>query len=242
MANPRMSRAERVEEIRRVEREHPGSSRAEQAELLGITRSTLNNLLTDPDGSKQAARRAGYTGVCEGCGGETKSDGSSRGSRLCARCSKPTRYWTRERVIAAIQAWAAEHGEPPTAYDWQHADPDGRWPAASSVYGGPSRGHRARAFPSWADAVEAAGFPRPRTGVRRYTDRHRQQVKFEADSHSARARRVIGELLGEGQEIPERDLRVALDRAGVSKDAAKKTRAELGVVVAHGLYPTVRLR
>lgn len=55
--------------------------------------------------------------------------------------------WTRETVIAAIQAFAAEQGRTPTARD------NGGLVIAAK-----------RLFPSWGDAVVAAGFERPRRG------------------------------------------------------------------------------
>lgn len=72
-------------------------------------------------------------------------------SAKCAECTRPGRYWTKERVIKAIQDWAASHdGKPPTATQWQHAK-DGH-PAATTVYGSLSE------FPSWNDAIAQAGF------------------------------------------------------------------------------------
>lgn len=59
--------------------------------------------------------------------------------------------WTRESIIAAIRAWAAEHGEPPTCDAW-HVATDS-WPVAASL-----RQH----FGSFNAAIRAAGFePRP---------------------------------------------------------------------------------
>lgn len=69
------------------------------------------------------------------------------------------RKWTKETVIKAIQDWAAEHGRPPTSPEWHNASPDGKYPCFRSVYGPEAEG---RPFPKWADAIEAAGFPRPR--------------------------------------------------------------------------------
>jgi predicted transcriptional regulator len=90
-------------------------------------------------------------GTCEICGVSTWA-----GSSKCLSCSgRNRRYWTRERVIEAIQKWAAEHGAPPTAPQWQRA---GEYhPAATACYG------KKGVFPRWADAIEAAGFPRPVT-------------------------------------------------------------------------------
>jgi len=164
------SRAELAAEVARLR--VLGLTQLEIAKRLGIGRSWVATLCNDPDGSKQKARRETYTGICERCGGETKSSGTSRPSRLCANCSREvaheSRIWTREKIIEAIQEWAAQHGRPPTANDWLHADPGGRWPNRGSVYNEYSypRSVRRSPFACWADAIEDAGFPRPRTGAR----------------------------------------------------------------------------
>lgn len=73
-------------------------------------------------------------------------------------------YWTRERIIAAIQKWARTHnGRPPSRGDWQKTGPGGKlrpgeqarrkWPSISSII---------RMFGSWNTAIEAAGHT-PRT-------------------------------------------------------------------------------
>lgn len=57
-------------------------------------------------------------------------------------------YWTQERIIAAIQRWAAEHdGEPPLASDWKRAAPHH-----------PARVTAEHAFGKWNTAISAAGF------------------------------------------------------------------------------------
>jgi hypothetical protein len=58
-----------------------------------------------------------------------------------------TIYWTTERIIEAIQAWAREHGKPPAAKDW----------LATGV-GHPSNATVRDRFGSWNAGLEAAGF------------------------------------------------------------------------------------
>lgn len=80
---------------------------------------------------------------------------AAEGDRSAAsRSSSTRRTWTRQDIIAALQAHVAEHGHPPTSKDWSHVSPD--HPSATIVK---------QQFPSWADAVEAAGFDRPRRGA-----------------------------------------------------------------------------
>lgn len=74
------------------------------------------------------------------------------------------RYWTRDRVVAAIRSWVAEHGEAPRSVDWNPSDArrrgdvacaqrfedgDGRWPSSTTVH---------KVFGAWNRAIAAAGF------------------------------------------------------------------------------------
>jgi hypothetical protein len=110
----------------------------------------------------RAARRAdaGETvPTCEACGTELDVDDVVH-SPLCAgetgtapaRNGRGVSRWNRESVEAAIQAWAAEHGRPPKQKDTNN---EPGLPSPSSVRD---------THGSWANAVEAAGFPRPRRG------------------------------------------------------------------------------
>lgn len=64
------------------------------------------------------------------------------------RAPRPRR-WTPDAIVAAIQADAAERGRPPSWIDWKKAGPG--HPAAVTV----------DEVVGWANAIEAAGFPRP---------------------------------------------------------------------------------
>lgn len=63
------------------------------------------------------------------------------------------RKWTREAIVAAIRRSALENGEPPKNDQWTKA-----------AIGRPTSSTVAKEFGSWADAIEAAGFPRPTRG------------------------------------------------------------------------------
>lgn len=88
-------------------------------------------------------------------------------STRCASCQgklvRAQRYWTRERIIEAIQEWARVHGRRPVSGDWQRAG-EGH-PSASGIYG-----TRDPEFSSWSEALRAAGFTAP-TGVGRGNSR-----------------------------------------------------------------------
>jgi len=160
-----------------------GFTIAEAGAVVGLTHSGARNILNDPDGSKQRARRERYRGTCARCGGKTDGSCGYRSCTVhCAACAiivqHENKRWTREAVIEAIQLWAAEHdGQPPLASEWLHASEDGRFPNRGSVYrNGKNQGHP---FAKWADAIEAAGFPRPHVGV--YGDRQhwtREKIIF----------------------------------------------------------------
>jgi len=140
----------------------------EIAEQLGLTRSMVASVLADPDGSKQKKRRERYRGTCIDCGGPTDgSCGYASCTLRCAACAAvfqhENRKWTRETIIDAIQRWAAVHGRPPSALDWVRSDQENNYPAFSSCYR--QKGIKEPPFETWADAIEAAGFKRPRVGL-----------------------------------------------------------------------------
>jgi hypothetical protein len=92
------------------------------------------------------ATRGRYALLCEAHTEERQVVGN--GGRIPA--------WSKDTIIAAIQRWATEHGAPPTANSWSKKQ-DG-CPACSTVL---------KHFGSWANAIEAAGFPRPVRGGQR---------------------------------------------------------------------------
>jgi hypothetical protein len=75
----------------------------------------------------------------------------SFGAALSAAGFTPPRIsWSREEVIAAINAHLREHGELPKAGDWSKRDPDGKRPALHNIQA---------LFGNWENAIEAAGHP-----------------------------------------------------------------------------------
>jgi hypothetical protein len=158
-----------------------GYTIAEIAVLVGKSYSSVANLLADPDGRKQRARRMRYQGTCVDCGRPTNgSNGYAKAPTRCAPCAAiyqhEQKYWTRERIIAAIQRWADEHdGEPPRAPDWTHAGPARLHPASSTVYAAASNPHAE--FASWSEALAAAGFPGNVRGKRRDPETWRANLR-----------------------------------------------------------------
>jgi len=150
-----------------------GNGYRKTARIVGCSPTSVRRVI-DPEyaersrvGSRATKRRR--TGTCRECGGETRYSGKhgEAVSNLCLRCwrrlEQELRRWTRDTIIAAIQEWAREHGGvPPVAPEWQNASRGSRFPAAGTVYNNPSA-----PFASWADAIEAAGFPRPVVGWKR---------------------------------------------------------------------------
>lgn len=175
-----MTRAERLAQITALRRD--GLTNRQIAAQLGVTMSAIRNIINDPDGSKQKARRARYQGTCIDCGGVT--DGSNGRALAPERCS-PCRHiyeqseehrlsiqqWPADLLLDRIREWANIYGEPPATPDWcpWHArylgdearakrweDADGYWPWFTIVV---------RRFGSWSAGIAAAGFtPRPSHG------------------------------------------------------------------------------
>lgn len=116
---------------------------------------------------RERERKKKYTTPCIDCGGPTGYGGKI--SSRCQRCrtifNHENKRWTKESIIAAIQRWNDEYGAPPKATDWNATISKNRgkkqrdksiYPSGNSVYGPHAP------FDSWADAIEAAGFPRPK--------------------------------------------------------------------------------
>lgn len=229
-----MSRAEKVALIRWARDTFPELVDRERAQLIGMSLSAYYNLLGDPDGSKQRARRERYTGVCVDCGGPTDgSNGPRKTSKRCEACyrisQRAAKIWTAEAVVDAIRRYAAIHGRPPTSTDWLHADPVNGYPARTSCYR--SQWTASSPFATWADAIEAAGFPRPLTG--HWQDESRR---------SARALERVGPLqqqllddLGDG---PCRITWLAAGRSYSSVNYALRMLIVRGLIVriSRGVY------
>lgn len=78
---------------------------------------------------------------CRGCGRPSKHG-------RCHRCSQTDRqWWTRPRIIEAIQAWNVEHGRPPRAREWTTAG-----------LNHPGNFQVRERFGSWNAGIAAAGF------------------------------------------------------------------------------------
>lgn len=169
---PKTSRAEKVVIVNRLLAQ--GLTRREVCEELGISYPYISDILNDPDGSKGRARKDSYRDPCPNCG--TPMDGSSGKSgrhkpKLCSKCARvkimASKKWTRERIIAAIQEWEKEHGRPPLATEWavNKTLRGERYPPLSAVYTYKGqKPNKNNPFGSWAEAIEAAGFPRPKMG------------------------------------------------------------------------------
>lgn len=145
---------------------HPPETRQQAAQLhqdghtinqissqLGIPYQTVLRWL-NPDyheKSKATAKRykQQHKRRCEQCGKTVWMT-----SKLCQSCAaKHSRIWTAETILQAIHRWHQQHGRPPIATEWIRGAPD--YPNPGTVI---------REHGSWANAIEAAGYPRPHVG------------------------------------------------------------------------------
>lgn len=87
---------------------------------------------------------------------------------FAARTPGPEKFWTRDRIREAIQAWAQRHGgDPPTKKQWMKSSPD--HPTCELVVG------EWRGEGGWNGAISDAGFfPRGKWG-HRYTNPDRER-------------------------------------------------------------------
>lgn len=148
-------RAQLLAEIAEIQAEGPMTSR-EIGARLGLSAQTIRNALSDPDDSKRSRRRERYQGQCVDCGVTTYSDGTSRPSPRCGPCAvEANRIYDRDSIIEVIREFARIHGRPPLSTEWLRRDnvkPHVYVATCQAVFG------------SWANAIEAAGFPRPQMG------------------------------------------------------------------------------
>lgn len=165
----KVSRAERAAQAARYKA--AGLDGAAIARVMGLCRKRVYELLHDPTGEKERARKYRHGGgVCADCGKPTSwssGHGNAReGARRCQACehADPScRYWTPELVIDAIQEYARRYGRPPSATHFNPSQAtklgrldlaerfhdDGCWPHAGTVQS---------MFGSWNAGIEAAGF------------------------------------------------------------------------------------
>lgn len=105
-----------------------GLTRNHVAARLGIKPQTLRNILNDPDGSKDKARKASYGGRCSDCGRRTDgSNGREKAPTRCKFCTQGIRppepdrrrrvpvrltdFPLEQRLEAAHEACRYEKGE-----------------------------------------------------------------------------------------------------------------------------------
>ena len=159
-------RAQRVRELRRLLA--LGFTASQAARQMGISLSYVRALRSDPSGKKDRDRKRSYGGTCERCGRTTDgSNGRSKAPQLCISCSRIRQgeeaHWTQELILHRIREWHRLFGRPPLSTEWllrtsgyvsDNLDEEGfvYWPNTGTVL---------NLFGTWANAIEAAGFPRP---------------------------------------------------------------------------------
>lgn len=101
--------------------------------------------------TNRCRRQTLYAGSCVDCGAPTNGyNGPGKASKRCVACAAADRkIWTREALIAAIQAWADETGGiPPTATDWN--------PSMAHNLGHPEKAEKFYADNAWLLAMRRA--------------------------------------------------------------------------------------
>lgn len=158
-----MTRAQKVAEAQRLRAQ--GLKWREIAEEMGYARSTVAAWVSDPDRSKEIARKESYRGTCPDCGATTNgSDGPGKVSRRCSSCAAAVRLiWSRERIIESIRDWTDRYGAPPAATDWypkflRHPGHRASAERRLSGWAKPPISTIQVRFGSFNAAIEAAGF------------------------------------------------------------------------------------
>lgn len=199
----------RAERLRQIEAGRAaGLTYRQIADVLGISFSAVSNVINDPDGSKQRARRDSYAGECVDCGGETRSNGTKRPSERCPACAQAASVkWTHEAILAAFRDFADRYGRAPRVYDLLPAlarqamgkikSPerkqlhqeaidrfytDACWPSAATVL---------EVFGSFGAALQAAGMPTNPRSPRWSPELIIRHIRDWADSHDGQPPRPI---------------------------------------------------
>lgn len=247
VAKRRQTRAELVEEYRALVRR--GWTPLRIAEHYGKSYSAVGNLLADPDGSKQRARRRRYQGTCSECGAPTDgSNGRGKAPSLYREHSAEAQrsaylFWTRDRIIASIHEWVDEHGRRPVAADWLRAvegspgqyirNPRSewvgkrRWPSVSCIQ---------REFGSWANALEAAGLGYMQSGDRLRPAEWRRHGQ-EAQRRRWGFARDYGTLVSFGAQVGSEQLE-AVKKLDPELPLSEHMRRALDVYLAVAVQPT----
>lgn len=159
-----MTRQLRAAEVARLKAE--GLNGIEIAERMGISRSYAYELLSDPGGAADRARKASYGGRCENCGGTTDgSNGTAAAPPLCDKCRKAQQNAeAKGRHLEAVREFVRRYGEPPSATDWNppHARSVGHPEKAERFYRDGCYPHLnavQSVWGSWRALLTAAGYP-----------------------------------------------------------------------------------
>lgn len=179
------SRAGLSQDVRQLRED--GFTHQEIADVLGISRGYVRDLIYDPDGSRARARKSGYRRPCPECGTLMDgSDGRTNGPKLCGVCARrkqhEARYWTPERVLDAFARFVEENGRKPLSHEWLkrlHGD----YPYTSEVL---------REFGSWNAALTAAGLPAEPPG--KYVRTPETRARMSAAQRARRPRMDTAEV------------------------------------------------
>lgn len=169
-----MSHWTAAQKIRALELRREGLLIREIVAIVGVPKSTVTRWVTPSfeERQRKLARKRKYSKgkLCKRCRRKI-----SNNATLCRKCvalkQHENRPWTREKVIAALQLWAADNGRAPVHREWSRSGPG--HPATSSILRGPYP-----LFGSWSELLIEAGFtPRERRAAKKLTRQERQALR-----------------------------------------------------------------
>lgn len=157
------------------------------ADEIGVPKPTVIRWMNPKleERGRARARKLKYKGAtrCPKC--KRKKTVRAKMCRACYMSSQ--RYWTRDLVIEAIQAWAAEKGHAPVHGEWQKSGGK-KHPALRTILDGPDP-----PFASWSEALLAAGFtPRQHRSKPEYKLTPQQRAAIRREIREQRIRKAIG--------------------------------------------------
>lgn len=214
--------AERAVDVAVLRRE--GLTYAAIGARLGISPQYVGQLLRDPTGERERARKANYGGVCGSCGARTDgSNGRAKAPKLCAACAAAKQHagrrWTREAVLAEIRRFYDLNGRKPNSSEWLRGNPHDGSPYVdvSTVQ---------REFGSWNNAIRAAGLPTDKPGKYIRTAETRRRMS-EAQRRIRGVSTKYGPLRSTGFVITEAQFQRLAELDGLSRSEHARRALDL---------------
>jgi hypothetical protein len=180
---------------------------------------------SEPNGAGSGVSSSPEPGAVEAA--QTPADdGAVDGLDPAAKRRGRNGRWTREAIVAAIRAEAERTGFVPQQRDWGGPSTDEH----------PNCLHAQRVFGNWGNAIEAAGYPRPRRGQKRVALNDSEREPQAAITSRARGDFGLGATVAGASSRSEHDhgARVKVNGTGLTYRDVDEALAAADEIEADG--------